>query len=72
MANISIDTKNDEYKQLLASLQSLSLRLAPQVKVLKDLSKENQLKWVTADPLMKEAIKFALSFLPILDEELIQ
>lgn len=70
MADITIDTNDPQYRQLLAGLANLRNALAPRITFLRQLSREKQLQWVQRDPLLRRVILLARELGDLIHEEL--
>ena len=70
MADITIDTNDPQYRQLLAGLANLRNALAPRITFLRQLSREKQLQWVQRDPLLRRVILLTRELGDLIHEEL--
>lgn len=70
MADMTIDTTSVQYQQLLNGLGTLRTVLAPRVRFLQRLSREQQRAWLQHDPLLRRTIIMSRTLTGIVAQEL--
>jgi len=72
MARIEIDTTDPQYQQLLNGLETLKTVLAPRIKLLLRLRKQERMglvrQWLQRDPLMRETLRLARQLSKLMGE----
>lgn len=70
MADITFNTDDAQYVQLLNGLGTLRTVLAPRIKLLLKMDREKQIRVLQRDPLLRRAILLARTLSAVVDLEI--